>query len=259
MKSILTSILFAVTVLVAGMAQGATVLITGANRGLGLEFARQYAADGWTVIATARNLDGADDLKKLAAAHRNLSLKTLDVADLQSIAALAKDLQGAPIDVLINNAGVLGAPPDQTLGGFKYETFQEVMAVNTYGPLALSEALRANVIASTQKKIVAITSGSGIISGRAPGGRNYFYGTSKLALNMVMRGLASDLRGQGVIVGIIAPGAVDTDMRRQVVGDRASQDLRPEVSIAGMRKVIDGLTLAKSGIPLNYDGRELPW
>jgi NAD(P)-dependent dehydrogenase (short-subunit alcohol dehydrogenase family) len=259
MKSILASILFAAAVFVAGIAQAATVLITGANRGLGLEFARQYAADGWTVIATARNLNGADELKKLSAAHRNLTLKTLDVADQQSIATLAKDLKGTPIDVLINNAGVLGAPLDQTLGSLKYETFQEVMAVNTYGPLALSEALRENVIASTQKKIVAITSGSGIISGRAPGGRNYFYGTSKLALNMVMRGLASDLRSQGVVVGIIAPGAVDTDMRRQVVGDRASQDLRPEVSIGEMRKVIAGLTLAKSGIPLNYDGRELPW
>ena len=134
------------------------------------------------------------------------------------------------------------------------------MGVNVYGPLAVSEAFRENVSKSEHKKIVAITSGSGIISRGGGGGKTHFYRASKVALNMVMRGLANDLKGQGVIVGIIAPGSADTDMRRELVGaDRAAKDQRPEQSVASMMKVIAGLTQANSDKPLNYDGSALPW
>lgn len=259
MKTALTSLLLAAALALSNFAEAATVLVTGANRGLGYEFARQYAVDGWTVIATARSLQSAGELKALAAAHPKVRLEALDITDQKSIAALAQRLAGQPIDVLINNAGVLGDLDGQTLGTFKYDTFRDVMMVNTYGALALSEALLKNVLASEQKKIVAVTSGAGIVSRAQQGGKIYFYSASKVALNIVMRGLANDLKSQGVLVGLVAPSAVDTDMRRELVGDRASQDLRPEVSIAGMRKVIAGLGASNSGIPLNYDGQPLPW
>ena len=259
MKRISTAALLVAIMIATATAHAATVLVTGSNRGIGLEFVRQYAADGWTVIATARNLDDAKELKELAATRKNVTLKTLDIIDEESVKALARDLKGKPIDLLLNNAGVLGDIPSQTLGGYKYAVFQQVMGINAFGALAVSEALRENVIASQQKKIVAITSGAGVISGKGPGGPLSFYRQSKVALNMGMRGIANDLRDQGVIVGIIAPGAVDTAMRREIVGDKAINDQRPEVSVAAMRKVIEGLTMATSGQPLNYDGKELPW
>jgi NAD(P)-dependent dehydrogenase (short-subunit alcohol dehydrogenase family) len=133
------------------------------------------------------------------------------------------------------------------------------MAVNVYGALAVSEAFRDHVAASRHKKIVAITSGSGIISSPAYGG-TYVYKASKVALNMVMRTLGADLRSQGVIVGLVAPGAADTDMRRQAVGaEQASRDQEPAAAVTAMMRVIDGLTLENSDKPLNYDGTVLPW
>ncbi|MSU24368.1 MAG: SDR family oxidoreductase [Opitutus sp.] len=241
-------------------ASAATVLVTGSNRGLGFEFARQYAEQGWTVIATARNPESAKELQALAAKHKSITIEKLDLFDHAGIKALAAKYKGRPIDVIVNNAGVLGDLPGQTLGSFDYANFQQVMGVNVYGPLAVSEAFRENVSKSEHKKIVAITSGSGIISRGGGGGKTHFYRASKVALNMVMRGLANDLKGQGVIVGIIAPGSADTDMRRELVGaDRAAKDQRPEQSVASMMKVIAGLTQANSDKPLNYDGSVLPW
>lgn len=236
-----------------------TVLVTGSNRGIGLEFVKQYAALGWTVIATARTPDAADELKALAARHRMIRIEALDVVERASVEALAAKYAGTAIDVLINNAGVLGDLSKQQLGSFDYEEFQNVMAVNTYAPLALSDAFRAHVAASAQKKIVGITSGSGIIS--APvGGGSYYYKASKIGLNMMFKTLATDLTGEGIIVAVIAPGAVNTDMRRAAVGAaRAAKDLPVDESVRAMIKVIDGLSRADSGRALNYDGRILPW
>lgn len=259
MTRLVFALLMIAAVTSASAAQAATVLVTGSNRGIGLEFVKQYAADGWTVIATARDLKDAKDLDALAAKNKNITLKQLDIVNEDSVNALAKDLQGVAIDLLINNAGVLGDIPSQTFGGYKLSVFQHVMNVNAFGALAVSQALHENVIASSQKKIVAITSGAGIISGRGAGGPLSFYRQSKVALNMGMRGIANDLKEKGVIVGVIAPGAVDTAMRREIVGDKAINDQRPEASVASMRKVIAGLTMANSGQPLNYDGKEMPW
>jgi NAD(P)-dependent dehydrogenase (short-subunit alcohol dehydrogenase family) len=259
MKRLLIAATLLASFTAASIASAATVLVTGSNRGIGLEFVRQYAADGWTVIATARDIEDAKELKALAAKHKNITLKQLDIINDDSVKKLAADLKGAPIDVLINNAGVLGDIPSQTFGGYKYSVFQQVMGVNAFGALAVSEALHENVAASQQKKIIAITSGAGIISGKGAGGPLSFYRQSKVALNMGMRGIANDLRDKGVIVGVIAPGAVDTAMRREIVGEAAINDQRPEASVSSMRKVIDGLTMARSGLPLNYDGKEMPW
>ena len=235
------------------------VLITGSNRGLGLEFARQYAARGWTVIATARNPDGARELRELASRNTAVTVEKLDLLDLPGLETLAAKYRGRPVDLVINNAGVLGELDAQALGSLEYGEFEEVMAVNVYGALAVSEAFRDNVAASRHKKIVSITSGSGILS--RPGVRGpYFYNASKVALNMVMRILASDLRDRGIMVGIVAPGVADTDMRRQVVGaQQASREPSPAEAVASMMKVIDGLTLQHSGQPLNVDGTPLPW
>ena len=237
-----------------------TVLITGTNRGLGLEFVRQYAAQGWNVIATARDPQGATELRAIAAANPRVTIEKLDVLDRPSITALAGKYKGRAIDVVINNAGVLGDMKAQALGALDYDEFEEVMAVNVYGPLAVAEAFRDHVAASRQKKIVSITSRSGIIS--LPGSRGpYFYRASKTALNMVTRVLADDLRARGVIVAVVSPPPTDTDMLRTLIGPQgAAMQARPEIVIAGLITVIDGLTLANSGeAPTYFDGTPLPW
>jgi NAD(P)-dependent dehydrogenase (short-subunit alcohol dehydrogenase family) len=241
------------------VAQPGTVLVTGSNRGLGLEFAKQYAALGWTVIATARNPDGAAELQELAKKYRKVTIEKLDLLDTAAIKALAAKYAGKPIDLIVNNAGVLGDLGKQKLGSFDYSEFEQVMAVNVYGPLAVAEAFREHVAASAQKKIVSVTSGSGMIT--VPGNLGpYFYRASKVGLNMVMKVLADDLRGSGVIVSLIAPGTADTDMRRSLVGaERASRDQTPAAAVSAMIRVIDGLTIAQSGLPLNFTGQQLPW
>jgi NAD(P)-dependent dehydrogenase (short-subunit alcohol dehydrogenase family) len=233
-----------------------TVLITGANRGLGLEFARQYAASGWTVVATARDPAAAAELRELAESTGRVTVERLDVLDLDAIAALAARYEGKPIDLLINNAGIGGDPALQSLGSFDYELFEEAMAVNVYGPLALSEALLGNVAASRHKKIVAITSGWGVFSLPRPPGP-YFYRASKAALNMAMHALQTDLRDEQIVVGLVAPGAADTALRRELQGN--SNAPTAAQSVAAMIEVIDGLTLENSGQPINFDGSALPW
>ncbi len=240
-------------------ARADTVLVTGSNRGIGLEFVRQYADRGWTVIATARTPETATALQALAAKHPNIRIETLDVVDVQAVKALAAKYAGVPIDVLINNAGVLGALDRQRLGSFDYDEFQAVLGVNTFGPLAVSDAFRANVAMSKQKKIIGITSGSGVISSRVGGG-SYYYKASKIGLNMVFRALAADVAREDIIVSMIAPGAVNTDMRREAVGvEIAARDLSVTDSVSAMIKTIDGLSPANSGRALNYDGRIIPW
>jgi NAD(P)-dependent dehydrogenase (short-subunit alcohol dehydrogenase family) len=240
-------------------AKPGTVLVTGSNRGLGLEFAKQYAALGWTVIATVRNPDTAAELEALAATNRKIAIEKLDLLDTAAIKALAEKYRGKPIDLIVNNAGVLGDLDKQKLGAFDYPEFEEVMAVNVYGPLAVAEAFREHVAASQHKKIVSVTSGSGMIT--VPGNLGpYFYRASKVGLNMVMKVLADDLRDRGVIVSLIAPGTADTDMRRAIVGaERASREQSAAAAVAAMMRVIDGLTLEQSGLPFNFTGKQMPW
>ena len=248
----------------SGSAQAETVLITGAGRGLGLEFARQYAERGATVIATVRDPDKAAQLRTLAAARRNVAVERLDASDDALIQALAERYRGRPIDILINNAGVLGEPDEQVLGTFSRRAFAASMDVNAFGPLAVSQALRTHVLTSRQKKIVALTSGLGSIAiAGAMAHGPYFYRMSKTALNMGMQGLGADLRSEGAIVAVVSPGTAETEMLgsyRSAYGATTVATVSPAQSVGGMIRVIDQLDQARAAQGINsYDGRILPW
>jgi len=224
-----------------------TVLITGAGRGLGFEFAKQYAADGWKVIATVREpAAGA----KLSALGKTVEVHLADVTDRAANARLAKDLKGAAIDVLICNAGIYG-PKGQPFGQTDYAAWEQVMRVNAMAPMAVVEALVDNVAASAQKRIVMMSSGLGSIA-RNDGG-DPIYRSSKAALNQVMRTLSAELKDRGITVVSVSPGWVKTDM-----GGSAAP-LTADVSIKGLRKVIAGLSVKDTGRYLHYDGTENPW
>ena len=237
-----------------------TVLITGASRGIGLAIARQYANQGWGVVATCRNPDAAADLQQLADGNSNVLIEQLDVTDFDEMDALATRYAGVPIDVLINNAGILGGNDRQKFGTFEYDAFNEVMAVNVIGPMRMTEKFLDNVAASEQKKIMNISSVVGSIKMTFPG--QNFYRASKAALNMSMRTIAKELRfskdpqRKQVIVGLIHPGVVATDFAKNVPIPMIS----PEESAAGVIAVIDTYTSVKqSGDFMSYTGSELPW
>lgn len=226
----------------------ATCLITGAGRGLGLEFARQYAADDWRVIATCRDPDAAPDLRRLKG---RIEIHALDVTDFSQIERLAQRLDQVPIDVLINNAGLYG--PRATPYDFvDYAAWAEVMRVNTMAPLKISAVFSKNVARSERRVIVAITSMMGSIADNTSGDA-YIYRSSKAALNAVVKSLSIDLRGKEITVVALHPGWVRTDM-----GGSAAP-LEAEVSVAGMRRVIAKLALKDSGVFLDYAGKEIPW
>lgn len=247
-----------------GTVHAATVLITGADRGLGLEFTRQYAARDDTVIATCRHPENAAELQALAAAKKNIVVEKLDVTDDAGVRLLATRYHGKPIDILINNAGILGDRDDQMLGTFSRKGFHDVMDVNAFGPLVVSEAFRSNVVASKEKKIVAVTSGAlGSIS-RAGGvpGRPYYYRMSKAAMNMGLQALGADLKAEGVAVAVLSPGVADTAMHAAFSAEYATNNPAntPAQSVKGMIAVIDKLDQLQAvrGI-LNYDGTVIAW
>jgi NAD(P)-dependent dehydrogenase (short-subunit alcohol dehydrogenase family) len=237
-----------------------TILITGANRGLGLEFARQYAADGWQVHACTRHPEAAPELAALAAASGNrFAVHALDVADHAAIDALANRTAGAPIDVLLNNAGTMGrhsfaekGMTIQRFGESDYADWVEIMRINLFAPMKMAEAFVEHVAASAQKKIVTLTSIVGSIGQNTFGGL-YAYRSSKAAANCVMRAMAMDLKKRGIVAVPMHPGWVRTD----IGGPRAELDVVQSVS--GVRRVIAGLTAESSGRFFQWDGREVPW
>jgi NAD(P)-dependent dehydrogenase (short-subunit alcohol dehydrogenase family) len=229
-----------------------STLITGANRGLGLEFARQYLADGWQVYATCRDPGSAAELNELAAASGNkLRILAMDVTDPASVKAAAAELDGKAIDLLLNNAGVGGAR-GQTIGNIDYEAWAKVLDVNTMGPTRVSEAFVDHVAGSERKLIVTLTSGMGSIGDNSSGGA-IAYRSSKAAVNMVMRSLAIDLGPRGITCVVVNPGWVQTDMG----GPNAT--LTPAESVSRLRHLIDTLAPAQCGKFFNHDGREYTW
>jgi NAD(P)-dependent dehydrogenase (short-subunit alcohol dehydrogenase family) len=229
-----------------------TVLVTGVNRGLGLEFVRQYAADGWRVYAGCRAPSAADALQALAAASAGLlSIHALDVRDRASIQRLAAELAGQPIDLLINNAAIWGSAK-QVLGGLDDRTWAEVLDVDVVGPVRVTEAFLENVAASVRRTVVMLSSRLGSLALNDSGGR-LMYRAAKAGLNAVAKSLAVDLAPRGIVCVALSPGWARTDMG----GPQAP--LSPVDSIAGMRRVIEGLDLTQSGQFLAYDGTTVPW
>lgn len=225
-----------------------TVLITGANRGLGLEFAKQYAADGWSVIATCRNPIGVGELAQI---EGDIAVYGLDVNNPPSLDRFVADLDGRAIDVLINNAGMYG-PKGITAKDVTVEEWMPVMQTNMMAPLFLARALLDNVTKGDRKLIVNISSVMGSVENGA-GGSEYIYRSSKAGLNMVMASYAKEIADTGVVVVMFHPGWVQTDMG----GDSAT--LTPTQSITGLRASIEKLSFADTGTFKNYDGTPMPW
>ena len=225
-----------------------TMLITGAGRGIGLEFVRQYAADGWRVHAACRDPAGARDL---AGVKGDLRRHSLDVTDHAAIDSLALALAGEAIDLLVNNAGIYGPRPAQ-LGTVDYDAWGEVMRVNVMAPMRMAESFVDHVAASDRKLVVTISSAMGSIGDNRSGG-SYIYRSSKAAVNAVMKNLSVELAPRGITVVVFHPGWVRTDM------GGAGASLDASRSIAGMRRVIAGLGSGDTGRFLGHDGSELPW
>lgn len=228
-----------------------TVLVTGANRGLGLEFIKQYSQLGWEVIATCRDLASAVEASALADIATNLTLYPLEATDAGSIADLAATLQGRAIDLLLLNAGVL-AEGSSKLGELDQADFLQSLSVNTVTPALMIQAFREHVRASDRKLIVGMSSILGSIAGNSDGGL-YSYRASKAGLNAVLMSAANDLRGDGITVLAMHPGWVQTDMG----GEHAT--ITTAVSVKGMISVFDRVTHEDSGRFLSYDGGQIPW
>jgi NAD(P)-dependent dehydrogenase (short-subunit alcohol dehydrogenase family) len=227
-----------------------SIMITGANRGLGLEFARQYAGDGWRIFAACRNPDAAADLRELARAG-SVTIFPMDVADPRSVKSAAADFGNEAIDILVNSAGIFGKQNQRT-GNVDYESWKQVLDINTMGPLRVTEAFTDHVARSERKLVVTITSGMGSLTDNTSGGA-IPYRSSKAAVNMVMRSAAIDLAPRGIACVLVNPGWVKTDMG----GPGAV--LTPTESVAALKRLIATLGLAESGKFFNYDGREYPW
>ena len=229
-----------------------TVLVTGANRGLGLEFARQYAADGWKVYAACRDPDAAQELAQVAAQSDGaIRVLALEVTDTASVRAAAQSLAGEAIDVLINNAGV-GSPKKQRLGSLDYAAWARVLDVNTLGPMRVVEAFLDSVAKGSNRKIVTLTSAMGSIADNGSGG-SYAYRSSKAAVNIVMKSLSIDLAPRGITCVVVHPGWVRTAM------GGPDGKLTPTESVTALRRRIAGLRPEDTGRFFNYDGKPYPW
>lgn len=265
-----------ICVLLAGIATGVatrvhadTVLITGANSGIGLEFTKEYAAKGWTVIATHRRDTTPQVLQDLMAKHPNVRVERMDVTKRDQVHALAVKLNGVPIDVLINNAGVVilggkdgawrGPGADthgQNFGSLDYDEFDVFMRTNVAGPGMVTEEFFQNVKASRQKKVIAISSSNGMITGKPLCCGLFWYRVSKAALNKLMISISATVRKDGVTVVMFNPGAVRVEKQANL---EFPGMLPTPVVVADMIKVIDRITIADTGRFLQHDGTTQPW
>ncbi|MGH6935122.1 MAG: SDR family oxidoreductase [Methylocella sp.] len=230
----------------------AAILITGANRGLGFEFASQYLADGWRVFAACRSPAAECKLRGLAQDTGGmLKIVALDVTDPESIRNAAAKLKDVAVDVLLNSAGIAGASGQKT-GNVDYESWAQVFAVNTMGPLRVLESFSDHIARSKRRLVITITSGMGSLADNTSG--SYIaYRSSKAAVNMVMRSAAIDLAPRGIACVLLNPGWVRTDM------GGAKAPLSPQESVTAMRRLIDTFGPNQTGKFYNYDGREYPW
>ena len=228
-----------------------SILITGTNRGIGLEFVKHYLKNNEKVIATCRNKNSAKDLLELENTTSNLSLLELDVSKPNSIDEFTSKIANQPIDTFINNAGVFG-PRNIEFGNFNAKEWLDVFNINTIAPLLITQKILKNLRLGKNKKLAFISSKVGSIEDNTGGGM-YIYRTSKTALNQVIKSLSIDLKEENFIVVALHPGWVQTDMG----GPNALIDTK--TSVKGMTEVIDSLVIKNSGRFYNYDGSSIPW
>lgn len=229
-----------------------TIFITGANRGLGLEFTRQYLAEGYAVLAACRHPGAAQTLQDLGRTARGaLNVIEVDVTDTASVKRASARMPTSTIDILVNCAGIFGTGGD-TIGSLDYDAWRAVFEVNVLGPARMCEAFLDQISRSDRRLVVTITSGLGSLADNSTG-RYIPYRTSKAAVNMLMRSAAIDLKPRGVTCVVVNPGWVKTDMG----GPNAK--LSPEESVGALRRLIAKITPEDSGRFYNYDGREYPW
>lgn len=226
-----------------------TVVITGASRGIGLGLVRRYLDEGRRVVAACRNPAGSRELGAHGG-HPNLQVVALDVRDGDAVDRLGGLLSGETVDVLVNNAGVMGGSR-QSVADMDYGGWRDAFEVNTIAPFRVTIALRAHLQRSARPRVVTISSQMGSLARVTSG--SYAYRRSKAAVNKVMQGLSLDLAGDGIIVCCVHPGWVRTDM------GGAAAELSVAQSAGGLFTLIDRLTPADSGRFFTWDGSEHPW
>ncbi|MEM7215327.1 MAG: SDR family oxidoreductase [Pseudomonadota bacterium] len=223
-----------------------TVLITGAGRGIGLEIARQSLAKGWDVIGSVRSV-GAQ--RALAKELPQMAVLNFDVTDHEAVEKIANAFH-RPIDVLINNAGIIG-PDQQSTLAMDFDGFAETLAINVLAPLKVTQVFLPLLRQSENPRIVNISSKMGRMEFSSSD--RIAYRTSKAALNKVTQGLATDLRNDGICVVAMHPGWVQTDM------GGSSADITPQQSAAGILAVVESLDIAQSGQFIDWDGTSRSW
>ena len=229
-----------------------SIVITSANRGLGFEFAKQYAADCWRVYAACRHPHAAADLRGLEKASAGqVTVLTMDVTDIDSVRAAVTAIEGAAVDILLNSAGV-SDPSGQTAGAVDYKSWAQTLDVNTLGPARVTECFASAVARSDRKLVVTISSGMGSLAENISGG-SIAYRSSKAAVNMVMRTIAIDLAPRGITCVVVSPGWVRTDM------GGSDAKLAPAESVAALKSLLKSLGPAQSGRFFRHDGSECPW
>ncbi len=225
------------------------ILVTGANRGIGLTYASQYAQAGHQVYATVRAPAQATLLRALSHQYPNIEILALDIADIQAIRDLAARLDSLQLDILVSNAGVY---PESGFGQTDPASWLQAFQINTLTTYYLAEAFLPHLTRAGQAKLIAMTSKMGSIDDNGSGGE-YIYRSTKTALNMVIKSLAIDLRQHNIAVAALHPGWVRTDMG----GPQGLIDT--ETSVQGLRRVIAQLDLSQSGRFIAYDGQDIPW
>jgi NAD(P)-dependent dehydrogenase (short-subunit alcohol dehydrogenase family) len=228
-----------------------TILITGANRGIGLELSEQFARDGWQVLACCRSPDDATRLKALAERDLDIEVFALDVTDQQQISALAEQLAESSIDLLLCNAGIYG-PRGAAFGAVDAREWLQVLEVNTVAPLMLAQAFITQVAASQQKLVAVMSSKMGSIDDNSGGGE-YIYRSSKTAVNQVVKSLSIDLADRGISAISLHPGWVRTDM------GGANAEISTSDSASGLKAILQSAGPAQSGQFLEFNGSSIPW
>jgi NAD(P)-dependent dehydrogenase (short-subunit alcohol dehydrogenase family) len=228
-----------------------TILITGANRGIGLELTEQFAEDGWQVLACCRNPADAGLLQILAERDLAIEIHALDVTNYEQMATLADQLGNRPIDILLSNAGIYGSK-GVGFGEVHAEEWRQVLEVNTIAPLMLVQTFVEQVAASQQKLVAVISSKVGSIADNSSGG-SYIYRSSKTAVNQVVKSLSIDLAGRDITVISLHPGWVKTDMG----GPNA--EISTDESVSGLKSILQSAKFAQSGQFIEFNGNSIPW